>query len=238
MHPGEPPAGKPVPEASPPPGAGRSGDSPSWPCFQVLPANLHSAPRLQGPGAALGMSQHGCLVQAEDPVPLSPSPPELPCVPWIQEVLRAQHGRTAPPSGVTQGAAFQVGTVLTKSPLSSASPGPGCIVLPRGGHNGALWRAERRPCPASSSLGSSLPLRVYPGWARPSERSTGSSGSYTSSGTRLPGSGLQRSGESEGPEPTHAGADLAERGLGRGKPGRWLGACLCAPKLNQKHTSL
>lgn len=42
------------------------------------------------------------------------------------------------PSGVTLGAVTQVGTILTKGPLSSASPCLGNIVLPAEGHNGAL----------------------------------------------------------------------------------------------------
>lgn len=82
-------------------------------------------------------------------------------------------GRTVLPSGVTLGAAFQVGASVTKGPLSSVSPGQGCIVLPREEHNEALCRRERDPCLASSSLGSGPPLWVCPGWARPSKRSAG-----------------------------------------------------------------
>lgn len=52
-----------------------------------------------------------------------------------------RRGRAAPPSGAILGAAAQVGTILTKGPLSSASPCSGNIVLPAEGHNGALCRA-------------------------------------------------------------------------------------------------
>lgn len=159
------------------------------PCFQVLPAKLQSAPPLQGPGAALGMGLLSCLGRAgRIRRPSAQAHSSFRASPGSRRCSGdRRQGGTALPSGVTQDAAFQVGTVLTKGPLSSACPGPSCIVLPREGHNGALCRAEKGPCPESSSLGSRLPLRVYPGWARPSERSAGGSCSI-SSRTRLAGS--------------------------------------------------
>ena len=132
------------------------------------------------PGAESQMSPHSRLGGARR---IRPSPPELHWVPArMWERSRGQRrGGTAPLSGVTLDAAFQVGTVLTKGPLSSASPGQGCIVPPETCTMGHCAEQKGAPCPASSSLGSGLPPRVCPGWARPSERSAGSSYSHVSS---------------------------------------------------------
>lgn len=84
--------------------------------------------------ARLGMGQLRHLGKAAQACTTSPGnfwKPAL-CRGWKERKDR---------SHLTLGAAAQVGTILTKGSLSSASPCSGNIVLPAEGHNGALCRA-------------------------------------------------------------------------------------------------
>lgn len=110
------------------------------------------------------------------------------------------------------GCRFSGGDMPHKGPFVLSFPSPSCIVLPREGHNGALCRTEKGPCPSSSSLGSRLPLWVYPGWARPSERSSGSSCSALSSRTTLLGADCRGAVCLRGQNPRGSGRHGARKG--------------------------
>lgn len=99
-----------------------------------------------------------------------------------------RQGRIALPSGMTLGAAFQVGTVLTNGPFVLSFPCQGAALFsPEKGTMGHCARQKRAPCLASSLLGSKLPLWVCLEWDRPSKKTAGSSCSHVSSRVLLPG---------------------------------------------------
>lgn len=115
---------------------------------------------------------------------LSLSPPKLPWVlVWIRELLRGQKGRKDSAAiRCDPGCCFSGGNSPHKGPFVFSFPWPSAALFsPEKSTMGHCAQQKGAPCPASSSLGSQLPLRVCPGWARPLKRSARNSCSHVSS---------------------------------------------------------